>query len=99
VLSFSQDVDIGTPPTPHSLAREELGESPNSDEGTYTVVLFIYTYFVVLTLCGASQVPEKLFISNNISFKTFKQIINKRHYLNFSTGEAITFFSLSCSLV
>ncbi len=22
-------------------------ESPNSDEGTYTVVLFIYTYFVI----------------------------------------------------
>jgi hypothetical protein len=29
----------------HSLAREGLGES-QSDEGTYTVVLFIYTYFV-----------------------------------------------------
>jgi hypothetical protein len=32
----------------HSLAREGVGwESPNSDEGTYTVVLFIYIYFVV----------------------------------------------------
>ncbi len=29
----------------HSLAREGW-ESPNSDEGTYTVVLFIYKYFV-----------------------------------------------------
>ncbi len=30
-----------------SLAvREREWESPNSDEGTYTVVLFIYTYFV-----------------------------------------------------
>jgi hypothetical protein len=32
----------------NSLAREGLGpgswESPNSDEGTYTVVLFIYMY-------------------------------------------------------
>jgi hypothetical protein len=27
----------------HSLAREGLGESPNHDEGTFTVVLFIYT--------------------------------------------------------
>jgi hypothetical protein len=63
VLSFFPVVGIGTPPTPHpqaslppspgsgggahSLAREGLGESPNSDEGTYTVVLFIYTYFVL----------------------------------------------------
>ncbi len=30
----------------HSLAREGLG-SPSSDEGTYTVVLFIYTYVLV----------------------------------------------------
>jgi hypothetical protein len=30
----------------HSLAREGLWESPNFDEGTYTVILFIYTYFV-----------------------------------------------------
>ncbi len=27
--------------------RERGWESPNSDEGTYTVVLFKYTYFVV----------------------------------------------------
>ncbi len=26
-------------------------ESPNSDEGTYTVVLFIYRYFVICLLC------------------------------------------------
>ncbi len=32
----------------HTLAREGLG-SPNSNEGTYTLVLFIYTYFVVST--------------------------------------------------
>jgi hypothetical protein len=29
----------------HSLARGGL-ESPNSDEGTYIVLLFIYAYFV-----------------------------------------------------
>jgi len=63
VLSFSQVVGIGTPPTPHpqrSISprpqvlgeghtrwRERGWESPNSDEGTYTVVLFIYAYFVM----------------------------------------------------
>ncbi len=59
MLSFSQVVGIGTPPTPHPQAsvpsprfwgeghtRERGWESPNSDEGTYTVVLFIYTYFL-----------------------------------------------------
>jgi hypothetical protein len=40
------------PPPPGSggrgtLWRERGWKSPNSDEGTYTVVLFIYTYFVV----------------------------------------------------
>ncbi len=30
----------------HTRWREKGWESPNSDEGTYTVVLFIYTYFV-----------------------------------------------------
>ncbi len=63
VLSFSPVVGIGTPPTPHPQAsvpppllvpgegytrwRERGRESPSSDEGTHTVVLFIYTYFVV----------------------------------------------------
>jgi hypothetical protein len=31
-------------------AGERGWESPNSDEGTYTVVLFIYTYFVIRTI-------------------------------------------------
>jgi hypothetical protein len=35
---------------PHSLAREGW-ESPSSDEGTYTVVLFIYMYFVISIVC------------------------------------------------
>jgi hypothetical protein len=30
----------------HTCWRERGWESPNSDEGTYTVVLLIYTYFV-----------------------------------------------------
>jgi hypothetical protein len=66
VLSFFPVVGIGTPQTPHpqasvppppvlgggahSLAREGLGESRNSDEGTYTVVLFICTCFVSLPM-------------------------------------------------
>jgi hypothetical protein len=42
--AFSPDVGIGTPPTTQPLTRwQERGwESPNSDEGTYTVVLCIY---------------------------------------------------------
>jgi hypothetical protein len=60
--SFSPVVRIGTPLTPHPQAsvppfcwevhtrwRDGGCESPNSDEGTYTVVLFIlfiYTNFV-----------------------------------------------------
>jgi hypothetical protein len=32
----------------HSLAGEGLG-GPNSDEGTYTVVLYIYKYFVLVS--------------------------------------------------
>ncbi len=60
MLSFSPVVGIGTPPTPHpqasvppfldsvgrgTLAGESGWESPNSEEGTYTVVLYIM-YFV-----------------------------------------------------
>jgi hypothetical protein len=41
------------PPIPgggaHSLARERGWESPNSDEGTYTVVLYKYMYFGSMT--------------------------------------------------
>jgi hypothetical protein len=61
VLSFSQVVGFRTPPTPHPQASVALGEghtrwrergweSPNSDEGTYTVVLFINTYFVYTSI-------------------------------------------------
>ncbi len=32
----------------HTCWREGVWESPNSDEGTYIVVLFIYMYFVLL---------------------------------------------------
>jgi hypothetical protein len=66
VLSFSPVVGIGTSPSPHLKGsvppplwcrgeghtrwREKGWEIPNSDEGTYTAVLFIYMYFVVCTL-------------------------------------------------
>ncbi len=63
-----QSSELGPPP-PHPLAsvsppplvpgeghtrlRERGWESPNYDEGTYTVVLFIYMYFLGDTLaCG-----------------------------------------------
>jgi hypothetical protein len=36
----------------HTRLRERCWGSPNSDEGTYTVVLFIYMYIVQLTLCS-----------------------------------------------
>jgi len=57
LISFSQVLGIGTPPTPHpqtsvppsgagergTRARETGGGgSPNSDEWKYTVVLFLY---------------------------------------------------------
>jgi hypothetical protein len=64
VISFSPVVGIGTTPTPHPQVsvplplwfrgegrtrwRERGWESPNSDVGTYTVVLFIHIY----VLCG-----------------------------------------------
>ncbi len=35
----------------HTRWRERGWESPNSDEGTYTVELLIYTYFVICLLC------------------------------------------------
>jgi hypothetical protein len=34
--------------------RERGWGSPNSDEGTYTVVLFIYEYFVAISLAEPS---------------------------------------------
>ncbi len=56
MLSVSPVVGIGTPPPPFSRRRvcpptlwSGGGEgtlSPNSNEGTYTVVLYIYKYFV-----------------------------------------------------
>ncbi len=60
MLSFSPVVGIGTSPTPYPQAnvphplwfkgeghtRWRERESPNSDEGTYTVVLFICMCFV-----------------------------------------------------
>jgi hypothetical protein len=37
----------------HTRWRERGWESPNCDEDTYTVVLFIYTYFVLAHVhCG-----------------------------------------------
>jgi hypothetical protein len=78
VLSFSQVVGIGTPPTPllqasvppprfwgegHTRWRERGWESANSDEGTYTVVLFIYTYFVAYDISYVLSVHALLVLT------------------------------------
>jgi hypothetical protein len=48
---FVQSSELGPPPPTPSLAcGRGVGRVPNSDEGTYTVVLFIYTYFMGDTL-------------------------------------------------
>jgi hypothetical protein len=39
----------------HTRWRERGWESPNSDEGTYTAVLFIYTYFVLPIIVGINR--------------------------------------------
>ncbi len=41
----------------HSLAGKGWG-SPNSDKGTFTVVLFIYTYFVIFTFIDQTEHPK-----------------------------------------
>ncbi len=69
-------VGIGTPPPPppqasvhphplvrgvgHTRLRERGWRSPNSDEGTYTVVPYIYKYFVVRTNRWEKVYCEKL---------------------------------------
>jgi hypothetical protein len=49
-MLFLQSSEMGLPPPVlgegHTRWRERGWESPNSDEGTYTVVFFINTYFV-----------------------------------------------------
>ncbi len=78
--AFSPVVGIGTPPTSHPQARacppwfrgeghtrwrERGWESPNSDEGTYTVVLFIYMYFLVLNhKCDCEETSNKYYFFN-----------------------------------
>ncbi len=47
--------EYAPPPHPlqgegHTRLRERGWGSPNSDEGTYTVVLYIYKYFVVMVI-------------------------------------------------
>jgi hypothetical protein len=39
--------------------RERGWESPNSNEGTYTVVLFVYMYFVILNIQLTAQQVAK----------------------------------------
>ncbi len=57
----------------HSLAREGLGES-QFREGTYIVVLFIYTYFgFSLSTCVASEVQWycKFDVKNRETLKAY----------------------------
>jgi hypothetical protein len=67
VLSVSPVVGIGTKGgegRAHSLAAKGVGES-QSNEGTYTVVLYIYKYFV-LSLVFLK--PSKNIFLNSVSF-------------------------------
>jgi hypothetical protein len=65
VLSVSPVVGIGTPPPfgpavrggGHTRLRLKGWGSPNSNEGTYTVVLYIYKYFVTIDLPLVSIFP------------------------------------------
>jgi hypothetical protein len=55
------------PPPPvlgegHTRWRERGWESPNSDEGTYTVVLFTYTYFVGPVIETVAKVRELIWM-------------------------------------
>ncbi len=49
-LGFPQPLTRRVPGEGHTRWPERGWESPNSDEGTYAVVLFIYTYFVIRTI-------------------------------------------------
>jgi hypothetical protein len=67
-----------TPPPPpvlgHTRWRERGWESPNSDEGSYTVVLLIYTYFVVPVFLYAKPTIIHIFVSLTVlcvHFATF----------------------------
>jgi hypothetical protein len=53
----------------HTRWRERGWESPNSDEGTYTVVLCICTYFVVTTILRNN---DALLSSNRLYFSSFR---------------------------
>jgi hypothetical protein len=52
----------------HTRWRERGWESPNSDEGTYTGVLFIYTYFVVQRFGAITMRPGAAIITTKIKF-------------------------------
>ncbi len=51
----------------HTRWRGRSCESPNSDEGTYTVVLFIYTYFVAWGYL-LYNFPNQMFARSQLAF-------------------------------
>jgi hypothetical protein len=57
----------------HTRWRERGWESPNSDEGTYTVVLFMYTYFVLETILmhGWFRMSYLILVSNHVEINMF----------------------------
>ncbi len=86
VLSFSQIIGIGTPPTPHlqasglppvlgggahSLAREGLGESQFRRGDTHCGTLYVYRY----VLCVADHGWDQLFVITVILPLFWLQII------------------------
>ncbi len=60
----------------HTRWRERGWESPNSDEGAYTVVFFLYSYFVIVHTIR--DLPNFYHIHFNLYFLYF--ILQRRHF-------------------
>ncbi len=88
------------PPPPvlgegHSRWRERGWESPNSGERTYTVVLFIYTYFVVPVFLYVMPTIIHIFVSLTVLCVHFATI-HIIYFSLFSCGtDCLSFLFLS----
>jgi hypothetical protein len=98
ILKKSRHIGFGVfilhssmPPNPlvqgegHTRWRERGWESPNSDEGTYSVVLFICMYFVSKTI-GRKACESTLFVQDTFA----KMFVNSSSRIKVSRGVGIT---------